>query len=262
MSTTAALTALAVLAADPATAPLAELLARVDRAWPDRDVPERLVEITAALDEATRLAPDSYEVLWRVARLDVWRADDPRLPAKERSRIGKRAWDEAERAIERDPSRVEGHMYAALGMGNYALALGIITALRQGIEGKFKARLSRAEQIEPTFLDGTVYVAWGRFWFELPWPKYSAKRSEEALRHALEVNPVNERARVFLAELYLKEGKRPKAMALLQEAVAAKAGAYDAAEERRMQARARELLAQKDVNGDDHDRAAGSGGSG
>jgi tetratricopeptide (TPR) repeat protein len=261
MSTTAALTALAVLAGDPSTAPLATLLARVDRDWAERDAPGKLGEITAALDEATRMAPDAFEVLWRVARLDVWRADDPKLPASERSKIGKRAWELADRAAAKEPGRVEGHLYAALGMGNYALALGVIQALRQGIEGKFKERLSRAEQIDPRFLDGTVYVAWGRFWYELPWPKYSAKRSEEALRRAFAVNPANERARVFLAELYQKEGRRPEATALLREAASAKPGAYDAPEERRMQARARELLA-KDRNGDEHDRSAGSGGSG
>lgn len=258
---TAALTALAVLAGNPSTAPLAAVLSRVDRAWPERDAPGKLQEIEAALGEATRMAPDSYDVLWRLARLDVWRADDALLPAGERSKLGKRAWENAEQAIRKDPSRVEGHLYAALGMGNYALALGVIQALRQGIEGKFKARLSRAEQIDPAFLDGTVHVAWGRFWYELPWPKYSARKSEEAFRRALAVNPANERARVFLAELYLKEEQRPKAMELLRQAAGAKPGAYDAPEERRMQARARQLLAN-DGRGENDDRSTRTGGSG
>jgi tetratricopeptide (TPR) repeat protein len=219
-------------------------LARVDAGWNERDVPERLAEVTSALEEAAARAPDDFEVLWRQARLDVWRSDDPTLDRKERSKIGKRAWEVAERAVEKDPARVEGHLYAALGMGNYALALGVFRALREGIEGKFRARLGRAEQIDPAYLGGTIYVAWGRFFYELPWPKYDARRSEENLRKALRVNPASVRARVYLAELYEKEGKRDQARNLLSDALAVQPGAYDAPDERRMQARARELLSK------------------
>jgi tetratricopeptide (TPR) repeat protein len=251
----------AVLAIAALPPDVAALIARVDAAWGERDQPEQLAEVTSALDEAERLAPDEYEVLWRRARLGVWLSDDPAKKKDERSRIGRRAWDAAEKAIARDPSRVEGHLYAALGMGTYGQSLGIFRALREGIEGKFKEQLSRAEAIDPTVLGGTVYVAWGRFWYELPWPKYDARKSEKALRRAIEVNPANVRARVYLAELYVKEHKPSQARSLLLEAVAADPGAYDGPEERRMQARARELLQKKtDSTGGDDDRARGSEG--
>ena len=179
-----------------ASAELTPLLARFDEEWTRRDRPESLAAARAALDAATRIAPEAYEVLWREARYLAWISDDTTLGTKDRSRLGKQGWEVAERALALEPDRIEGHFYAAVNMGNYALGIGVLKALRQGIEGKFKERLSRAEQIDPTFDSGTIYNAWGRFWYELPWPKYSAKRSEEALRKAMRVNPASARARV------------------------------------------------------------------
>ena len=76
--------------------------------------------------------------------------------AQAKSQIGKLAWDLGERAIKANPDRVEGWNYAASGMGNYALGIGVFAALRQGIEGKFKDRLSHAEKIDPGFEAGAI----------------------------------------------------------------------------------------------------------
>jgi hypothetical protein len=233
---------LAVLAAAPSPE-VAALLERVDAAWAERDDPARLADAEAALARATELAPDEYGVLWREARRLAWLSDDPARPQKERSRLGRRGHEVAERAVALAPDRVEGHLFSALCIGNYALGIGVLKALREGVEGKFRARLSRAEQLQPDALAGTVPLAWGRFWYELPWPKYSARKSEDALRRALRMNPASVRARVYLAELYEKEGAHEPAVNLLQDAVDLRPGAYDGPEERRMQARAAALLA-------------------
>lgn len=217
----------------PGAANLPALLARVDADWGERDEPGKLEAARAALDEAERLAPADFEVLWRLARLHFWVSDNPALPDAEKSRVGKLAWDLGDRAAAARPERVEGWYFAAGGVGNYALGLGILKALSQGIEGKFKDRLSKAEKVDPRFFWGGVYVAWGRFWFKLPWPKYDAKKSEAALQRALRVNPDNVRARFFLAELYEKEGDPKAARRFLEEAEAHAPGSYDGPEERR-----------------------------
>jgi hypothetical protein len=205
--------AAALAQALPARPELAALLQRSDAAYARRDEPDALDEIRAALGEAERLAPGDYDVLWRMARLEFWVADDPALPDKEKSRHGKRAWEYGDRASQASPERVEGWDYAAAGMGNYALGIGIFRALGEGIEGRFRERLSRAEKIDPDYEHGAVQTAWGRFWFKLPWPKYDARKSERALQAALEKNPDNVRAHVYLADLHLKEGRRDRARA-------------------------------------------------
>jgi hypothetical protein len=235
-----------VAPATPFAAPpeAAALVTQADAAWARRDEPGALDELRAKLAEAEKLAPDDYDVLWRLSRLQFWIADDPALSKEDKSRAGKLGWEYGDRATRAAPDRVEGWHYAAAGVGNYALGIGTFRALREGIEGKFKERLSRAEAIDPGFSGGAIQTAWGRFWFKLPWPKYDARKSERALRAALERNPDNVRAHVYLADLDEKEGKRDRARADLEAALAHPPGRYDAPEERRMQAVARERLAK------------------
>lgn len=221
---------------------LAALIARSDAAYARRDEPGALDEVRRTLEEAERLAPDDYDVLWRLSRLEFWLADDPAAKDEEKSRFGKRGWDLGERAIAAAPDRVEGYHYAAAGMGYYGLGIGIFKALRMGLEGKLKDRFSRAEKIDPAFEGGAIQTAWGRFWFKLPWPKYDGVKSERALLAGLRLNPGNVRARVYLADLYRKEGHAREADQQLRRALAAPPGRYDAPEERRWQRVAQEML--------------------
>jgi tetratricopeptide (TPR) repeat protein len=234
---------------------LGPLLAESDALYRRRDDPAALATLRARLAEAEKAAPADYEVLWRIARLNFWLADDPGLKSEEKSRLGKIAWDYGDRATATNPARVEGWHYAAAGVGNYALGIGVLTALRQGIEGKFKERLSKAEGIDPDFEHGGIQTAWGRFWFELPWPKYSAERSRRSLEAALAKNPDNVRAHVYLADLFAKEGQPARALAELQRALSGAPGRYDAPEERRWQDVARRRTAELEKS-----RARGSEG--
>jgi tetratricopeptide (TPR) repeat protein len=218
------------------------LLAEVDDLYARRDDPGALAAQRARLEEAEKLAPNDYEVLWRLSRLHFWLADDPKLDGKEKSRLGKISWDYGDRATAANPARVEGWHFAASGVGNYALGIGILTALRQGIEGKFKERLSKAEAIDPSFQNGAIQTAWGRFWFELPWPKYSPEKAVKSLEAALKKNPQNVRAHVYLADVHEKEGRPEAAQAELKKALADVPGRYDAPEERRWQEVARHTL--------------------
>jgi tetratricopeptide (TPR) repeat protein len=221
------------------------LIARADAAYARRDAPGALDEVRARLAEAERLAPDDYEVLWRLARLQFWIADDPSLPGKEKSRAGKLAWEYGDRAARAAPDRVEGWYFAAAGVGLYALGIGVFQALREGIEGEFKRRLRTAEKIDPGYMGGAIETAWGRFYFKAPWPKYDARKSERAYLGALKRNPDNVRAHAFLAELYRKEGQSARARAELEKALAHPPGRYDGPEERRAQGFAREMLDQR-----------------
>jgi tetratricopeptide (TPR) repeat protein len=243
MSLATALSSPAAAPAAGARADVAELLTRADAAYARRFDPAELQAVGKALEEAERLAPGDYEVLWRLARLQFWLADDPALRDEEKSRIGRRGWDFGERAIRANPDRVEGWDYAAAGMGLYALGIGVVSALRQGIEGKFKDHLSRAEQIDANFESGAIQSAWGRFWYELPWPKRDLRKSQRALEDALRRNPDNVRARVYLADTYEKRGRRREAREQLERAAAGTPGRYDEAEERRWQEVARRKLA-------------------
>jgi tetratricopeptide (TPR) repeat protein len=224
------------------TLALPAALTRVDDLHRRRD--ER-----AAWNEEQRLvqallarAPDDYGVLWRAARFYFWASDDPGLAREQRSRWGKDGWDLAEKAISINPNDVAGYYWAAVCMGNYALGLGVVKALSQGMEGKFRDRLGHAAALNEGYEAGAVETAWGRFFDKLPWPKRDRKKAEEHLRRAMEINPAALRARVYLASS-LVDGNRPEeAKRLLDEVAAAPVGRYDAPEERRAKALANGLL--------------------
>lgn len=231
-------------AAAPSPAPeVAGLLAEADALWPERDGPGKMDEMKKKLDEAERRAPKDYGVLWRISRWYYWVADDLKLPEEEKSRLGLIGWEYGDRATEANPRGIEGWFYATAGVGNHSLGMGVVTALLKGMEGKFVDRLKRAEQIDPDFDSGAIDTTWGRYYYELPWPKYDGEKCEKWLRKALRKNAKNVRAKVYLAELFIKEDYPSHARKQLEEALAMVPGAYDAPEERRYQVRARELLA-------------------
>ncbi len=221
---------------------LSKSLARADAAWAVRDQPGKLEEAAEALAAAAKLAPGSYAVLWRQARHLSWLSEEPKLANAEKSRIGKQAWELGDKAAAAEPTRVEGYFYAMAGVGNYSLGIGVISALMKGIEGKFRERLARAEAIDPGFEGGAIPMSWGRFYYELPWPKHDAKRSEKFLRQAIALNAGNVRANVYLGDLLLDEGRKDEAREAYQRALAIVPGEPDAPEQRRWQAVAREAL--------------------
>jgi tetratricopeptide (TPR) repeat protein len=229
---------------EPAASEFETLLARADAAWMERDLPGKLEEMGAALDAAAKGRSPTYPLLWRQARLLGWRSEDPGLTKKEKSRLGKLAWDLGDQARALEPGKPEGHFFAMVGVGNYSLGIGVFSALGQGIEGKFKERLSRAEAIEPGFQGGAIPMSWGRFYFELPWPKHDVKRSEKHLRDAIALNGENVRAWIYLGDLLLDEGRKDEARAAWQRAlaIAVVPGQGDPPEQRRWQVVARQSL--------------------
>jgi hypothetical protein len=223
---------------------LAALLAEVDAAYAIRDQPGKMDASLAAVTKAEKLAPGDYEVLWRMARHWYWLADDPSISNDEKARLGKLTWDWSDKAAQANPARVEGWFYGSAGVGMYSLGISIVKALFDGMESKYTDRLKKAQAADPAYYGHGADVSWGRYYYELPWPKYDADKSEQSLRKALRSSPKNLRAKVYLAELYAKEDHPAEAKKLLEAVIAAKPGEYDAPEERRAQGLARAALAQ------------------
>ena len=230
--------------AAPASAELAALIAEIEANWVVRDQPGKMDLDLALLQKAEKIAPGDYEVLWRMARHWYWLADDPSITGDEKATRGKLTWDWSDRATQANPSRVEGWFYGSAGVGMYSIGISIVKALFDGMESKYTDRLKKSQAADPSYYGHGADVSWGRYWYELPWPKYDGEKSELAFRKALRSSPTNLRAKVYLAELYIKEDHPAEARKLLDAVLAAKPGAYDPPEERRAQGLARAALAQ------------------
>jgi tetratricopeptide (TPR) repeat protein len=217
------------------------VVARLDALHLRRDDKVALVEARRLADGAVAAAPRDYAVLWRAARVRFTESDVPARSDDERSRLGKEAYELAERAIAASPNAVEGHFWAALSIGSYAQGMGVLRALANGIEGKFKQPLERATAIDVRYDHGSIPVVWAAYYLELPWPKRDRAKAAAELKRALEINPANLRARLYQARIAADEDRAAEAKALLAAIASAPGDRYDPPEERRVKAEAAKM---------------------
>ncbi|HVZ85583.1 MAG TPA: hypothetical protein VHG72_01325 [Polyangia bacterium] len=228
----------------PAEPRLGEVLARLDTLHLHRDDPAALEEARRLAETAVAIAPNDYGALWRAARVTFSESDAPHRSNDERSRLGKQAYDLAERAIAINPNGVEAQYWAALSIGSYAEGMGILRALANGIEGKFKRPLERATALDVRYDHGGVPVVWAAYYLELPWPKRDRGKAAAQCALALSINPANLRARLYQARIAADEDHVPEARALLAAIAAAPVAGYDPPDERRVKKEAAELAAK------------------
>lgn len=205
--------ALFVLAALPALAASPDELSTLDALYARRQDAAAVKQLDEALDKALKAAPEDFELLWREARLRHWQAEG--LDAKGKKTLGKQVWEIGDHARKVAPDRIEGHYYAALGIGAYSQAVGILTALGEGLEGKYNERLDAAIKMDPMFDAGGPLLAKGRYYYELPWPKRDLKKSVSLYQKVLAKHPERIRAWLFLAESQLADDDAKKAQETL-----------------------------------------------
>jgi tetratricopeptide (TPR) repeat protein len=214
-------------AADPA------LLEQLDALYAKRNEAESVKALEQGLTEALKTAPDDFELVWRKARILQWQADGA-TAEKLKKVLGKQTWEAGDKAAKLQPNRVEGHYFAACGIGSYSQAVGIMKALGDGLEGKFNERLDTALKLDPMYEYGGPWLVKGRYFYELPWPKRDLRKSAEFYEKAIAKFPQSLRAHYYLAETLLKDGKAKDADAAIQK-VKQGSTAYNPAEGQRVQ---------------------------
>jgi len=218
-----------------------EWIAAWDDLWKHSDDPASLHKLEDIIEEHLAGDPDGFETTRRKAALEAWEADGEAEGSDVKAAKGKIAWEAGDKAIQANASDVRGHYYSGVGVGLYSEGVGILTALSQGLEGKFRERILAALRIDKDFLDGAPQVVWGRYFFKLPWPKRDLDESIKVLRAAVRSHPKNGRAKVYLADSLIVnglEGQDDEAHALVQQVLDAPDG-RDPPEEKRVKEMAR-----------------------
>jgi hypothetical protein len=226
----------------PQGTPGGDWLAEWDDIWKRRNEPAAIQRLEALADQHVVQDPDGFESNWRKAALVAWEADGEPDGSQSKAAKGKIAWEAADKAIRANQNDVRGHYYAGIGVGLYSEGVGVLAALSQGLEGKFRERLLAALRINKDFLDGAPQAVWGRYFYKLPWPKRDPEESIKVLRAAVRTHPNNARAKLFLADSLLLNGlpgQDDEAHDLVDKILAAPAGS-DPAEDARIRERARQ----------------------
>ncbi|MGZ3458676.1 MAG: hypothetical protein ACXU86_09235 [Archangium sp.] len=225
--------ALILLVSLPALAATPAELSSWDALYDRRGDAAAVKQLDEALTRALQATPEDYEVLWRAARIRNWQADGA-TDSKLKKTLGKQTWELGDRARKAAPERVEGQYFAALGIGAYSQAVGILTALGEGLEGKYNERLDAALKLDPMYERGGPLLAKGRYYYELPWPKRDLKKSASLFQKAIAKHPEQLRAWLYLAETLRADGEEKQAHEAILKVSQGSIG-YDPAEGQRVQ---------------------------
>ena len=171
----------------------------------------------------------------------AWEADGEPDGSEDKAAKGKVAWEAGDKAIQANPGDVRGHYFSGVGVGLYSEGVGILIALSQGLEGKFRERLLAPLRIDKDFLDGAPQVVWGRYFFKLPWPKRNLGEATKVLTEAVGTHPTNLRAKLYLADCYADADRVEEGLKLVREVLDAPPG-QDPPEERRLKKKAKNWI--------------------
>ncbi|NMB76129.1 MAG: hypothetical protein GYA21_13490 [Myxococcales bacterium] len=195
-------------AAEPAApetseAKVARLVAEGDALYRERFRLTTWREALARYQEAERLDQKNFEVLWRLARQYFFLAERASDDDSKKD-LGMRGYEWGQKAIAASPLRIEGHYFSGIALGQYALGISVVKALVKGIDGDYTRAIGAALKIDRSYDQGGPLIAMGRYYYNLPWPKYDGEKSIQFLKEAIQKGD-KLRAHFYLAETYLEE---------------------------------------------------------
>jgi len=220
---------------------LAQPADEADRLYADR---ANLASARRAADlwraSSEKNSPDAFDASWKLARACYWLGGH--AAESQRRSVYEEGIAAGRRAIALQPSRPEGHFWTAANMGAMAESFG----LRQGIKYRkqVKDELETVLRLDPAFMQGSADRALGRWYFRVPRLfGGSDKESEAHLRASLKYNPNSTASHLFLAELYVDDGRKADARTELQAVVDAPLDPDWIPEDQEFKQKARKLLA-------------------
>lgn len=187
----------------------------LDEIWSQR---KRLHGSLAGFAASNPQINDDYEVLYRVSQLLAYVGTYvlQKAPEAKRAEAFALGYQIANRAREKEPSRVEGHYWYAINRSGFALTDGPWHVWETAPD--VLAALDQAVAILPAYFFSGPYRARGRLLMKMPpWPLSIGDRSKALsdLRAAVDLNPDTRLNQLYLAEALLLDGKRDEAHAIV-----------------------------------------------
>ena len=140
--------------------------------------------------------------------------------------LGTTARKYADKAVAIKPDGVEGRYYDSMAIATYAFGKSIVKALLEGLGSKYQDNLDEALKINKDYDNGISYIAYGRYWYKLPWPKRSIKKSLAQLLIGEKYNPENIITLDFLGDTSYFDGRKEEALSYWQRALQSNYNCY------------------------------------
>ena len=191
----------------------ASLLSKAEDHYQMREQKEELLKAIENYQEALKIDPSNYEAAWRLSKAFWYEGN---FLSIEKKPIFQKGIEAGKKAIENDPDKCEGHFWLGINYAVLAEVSGGFTAL--GLVDDVKKEITAAMNINKNCECAGPSRVLGKLYAKLPWFKGGSKKKAIAyLKQSLNLCPKDTQSRIFLAEIYLDQGNKRKAIPLLRE---------------------------------------------
>jgi tetratricopeptide (TPR) repeat protein len=199
----------------------ASLLSKAEEHYQMREQKEELLKAIESYQDALKADPSNYEAAWRLSKAYWYKGN---FSSTEKKPVFEKGIEAGKKAIENDPEKCEGHFWLGINYAVLAEVSGGFTAL--GLVDDIKKEITAAMNINENCECGGPSRVLGKLYAQLPWFKGgSKKKAITYLKKSLNLCPYDTQSRIFLAEIYIDQGDKVKAVPLLRQVEEIKAPA-------------------------------------
>lgn len=211
-----ALIALIAFSAPSHAATAQELIAQGDALYAQRIDDAKAAQAVQAFENALKADPKNPEAAWKLGRA-LYRMGMAASKEKQVEVYG-RGVEVLEKAQEYSPNSVPVHYWLGVLYGVYGSAKGVMKSL--SLVDPIKEQAQFVIDKDPGYDQGGAYRLLGRLYFKLPGLFGGDNdKAMELLQKAIKMGPTRYNSHLFLAEVYLDEGMKDKAKALLETVI-------------------------------------------
>jgi tetratricopeptide (TPR) repeat protein len=230
---------LALALASGAWAAPQELMDQAAAAYAKRAEAKSAQQAVELYAQALAADPRSEEAAWKLSRAWYWVGSH--VPEEQALEPFEKAVEAAKQAVAINQDSLPGHFWLGVAYGSYGRAKGIMKSL--SLVDPIKEEMAWVIKKNPSYEAGGAYRVLGRLYFKLPGLMGgSTDKAIENLQTAIKHGSQRWLNHLYLAEVYIKEGKKAEAKALLEQIVAGQAEAGLEPELTDWQAEAKKLL--------------------
>jgi tetratricopeptide (TPR) repeat protein len=159
--------------------------------------------------QALNLLDNKYEGYWRMSRV-LYYIGEHTEKKKEKKNIFARGVYYAEKAVQLEPDKPDGHYWHGVNNGKYGETRGVLKSL--SLVKPIKRAMNKVIELDRSYEDGGADRVLGRVYYKLP--GFAGGSKDKSLEHLLkskEYGPEDAVTRIYLAETYLALKQKDKA---------------------------------------------------
>ena len=186
-----------------------ELLAEADKLCQGMKDMTTAKEAEALYLKSMGMSEYKYDATWRLSRV-LYYIGEHTENKKEKKGIFARGVYYAEKAVDMEPEKPDGHYWLGVNQGKVGETRGVLKSL--ALVKPIKNAMNKVIELERSYEDGGPDRVLGRVFFKLPgFAGGDKKKSLEHLLKSKEYGPEDPVTRIYLAETYLALKEKEKA---------------------------------------------------